>query len=133
MSTLGLRYTLIGWWLVFAYLALQAGRVPGLVDDPESVPYPWLGVATTWLVLAVAVAILYAILRSRRLARWWLRLGAALLYASVLVAITFLTFVTDMAGLFYVPGQFALATFVVLAIVAVGSTIVHAWRKWLTG
>jgi hypothetical protein len=122
------RYALVGYWLAFALFTLDAARHPGLVSDPASVPYPWRGVVTTWIILAVLTAILYAILRPRTF-RWQpARLGIGLLYSCVLLFLTFLMFVTDMPGYVYVPGYFALATFGAMLLLAGGTAVLRAFR-----
>ena len=122
------RYALVAYWLLFALFTLYAAQHPGLVSDPEAIPYPWRGVVVTWAILAVATGILHAVLRPRSFRGQWSRLGAALLYSSLLLVFTLVTFVTDMPGYVYVPGYIALVTFVGLLLLAGGTVLVRVLR-----
>jgi hypothetical protein len=93
-STLARRYGLIIYWAAFAALTVRAGHDPGFA--PSLTAYPWKGVALTVGQLAIAVAILYAILRPRTFRRSWGRLGTAFLFVLVLFAFTLAP--TDMPG-----------------------------------
>jgi hypothetical protein len=122
------RNGLVAYWLLFAVYTLYAAKHPGLVSDSAAVPYPWRGVVTTWIILAVATGILYAILRPPTFRGQGARLGLALLYSLVLILLAFVTFVTDMPGYVYVPGFFALSTFAALLLLAVGTAAFRLLR-----
>jgi len=115
---LGRRYFLVVYWLVFATWAVNWGKYPGLVVSPELAPYPWKAVGVTCGVLAVEVAILYAILRPVTFDRSWGRLGFALLYGACLLVFSAFTFVTDMPGYYYVPAYFSAVTVLALVVLA---------------
>ena len=115
---LGRRYFLVAYWLVFAIWAVNWGKYPGFVVNPELAPYPWKAVGVTCGVLAVEVAILYAILRPVTFNRSWGRLGFALLYSACLLVFSAFTFVTDMPGYYYVPAYFSAVTMLALLVFA---------------
>jgi hypothetical protein len=108
------RYFLVAYWLVFAIWTVNWGKYPGLVLNPELTPYPWKAVGVTCGVLAIEVAILYAILRPVTFDRSWGRLGFALLFGACLLAFSALTFFTDMPGYYYVPAYFSVITMLAL-------------------
>ena len=115
---LGRRYFLVAYWLVLVTWAANWGKYPGLVVNPELAPYPWKAVGVTCGVLAVEVAILYAILRPVTFDRSWSRLGFALLYGVCLLTFSAFTFVTDMPGYYYVPAYFSAITVLALLVFA---------------
>jgi hypothetical protein len=123
------RYGLIIYWLCFAILTLRAAKYPGLVYHRESVPYPWIGVVTTWIILGAMTSVLYWISRTRKFRYVWQRLAVALVFALILLLFTFLTFVTDMPGYYYVPGQFALATTAGAAFLGIAYVVGALWRR----
>jgi hypothetical protein len=121
------RYGLVLYWLAFAVYTLDAARNPGLLLPGAPAPYPWRGVLATWLALAVLTGGLHAILRPRTFHRSWARLAWALAYSIVLLAASFVTFVTDLPGFFYVPGMFALIT--PLALLLLSATLAFRPRQ----
>lgn len=104
------RYFLLVYWLAFVALAVDFGKYPGLVAQPELQPYPWKAVVVTSVLLAAAAAVLYAILRPVTFRGSWGRLSLALLYAVVLFVVGAVTFITDQPGYYYVPAYFAATT-----------------------
>jgi hypothetical protein len=118
-SAVARRYFLGAYWLVFVGLAVDWGQYPGYVLNPEQQPYPWKAVALICGLVAVAIAILYAILRPVTFHRSWGRLGFALLYAGALFVVGAATFVTDQPGYYYVPAFFSAATLLGLVAFAV--------------
>ena len=107
------------YWLAFVWVAIGAGHNPGFVMHPETVPYPFR-----------SVAILCVFPRGTRDA---VRLGAPnlrpggragryhrpshLIHPSLLHrALILPAGITDMAGIFYVPAEFSLATLLLLAV-----------------
>ena len=130
-GALARRYFLGAYWLLFVALAVEWGQYPGYVPNPELQPYPWRAVAVTCALLAVAVAILYAILRPFTFHHSWGRLGFALLYAAALFAVGAATFVTDQPGYYYVPAYFSAATLlglIAFAILLAVSTLLQRTR-----
>ena len=123
------RYFLVLYWLAFVALAVDFGQYPGYVPNPELQPYPWKAVMLTCALLAVAVAILYAILRPVTFHRSWGRLGLALLYAAVLFVAGAATFVTDQPGYYYVPAYFAAATLLGLVVFAISLGLSSLWQR----
>jgi len=120
------RYGLLGYWTVFAVWTLRAGQQPGLVPPGVVISYPWWGVLWTWMILAVEVAIFYAILRPRTFSGSLGRLGIAVLF-SLCLAIWEVMFIdTDMPGFAYMPGTFALVTTAILAMWTV-ATAAFQW------
>jgi hypothetical protein len=117
------RYGLAAYWLVYAILTLDWARHPGFVPDPESVPYPWGAVFVTWGVVAVAVGILYAILRPPTFHQSWGRLGGALLFTAGLTLLAAMTFLSDMPGYYYVPHLFSFFTLLGLLLLAGALTL----------
>ena len=120
---LGRQYFLPCWWLLFAGKTLEAANNPGYVMHPENVRYPWRGVLLVWLLLAVESAVLFAIVRPQKV-RPWRRVGAAAVLFGILSAPTAVFVVTDMPGLYYVPGSFHFATFAVLIGILVARMVV---------
>ena len=114
------------WWVLFATLTLHSARHPGFVRDPTAVPYPWHGVVTTWLILAIETGILYAIIRPRTFNGGGRRLAAALLYAFVLCVHSVVTMVTCLAGYHYVPWLFAVGTMLGLLVLLAAGSILRA-------
>lgn len=113
------RYGLLAYWLLFAVRTLDWARNPGFVADPANAPYPWAGVVATWDLLALEVSLVGWFLGPRPIHRPRRgRLGAALVLYAGLTAFSVVTFATDMAGYYYVPGQFHLVTLVGLLILA---------------
>jgi len=123
------RYFLAIYWLAFAILAVDWGQYPGFILDPVMQPYPWREVGVTWGVLAVQVAILYAILRPVTFQRSWGRLGFALLYGVVLLAISAFTFGTDRPGYYYVPACFSAVTMLALVVIALALWLAGLWHR----
>ena len=120
---------LVGWF-AFAIYTLDAGRNPGLVRNPDLVPYPWTAVFLTWLVLAAQAFSIAALLRPRALgrrARLWPTAGWLGLQSAVGVALT----VTDMPGYYYVPTLFAFTAFVIVLGTALGHSMLTASKKTL--
>lgn len=123
------RYCLAGYWAACAVFTLHQGQYPGWMLHPEQWRYPWGAVSVVLLLLAVLVAGLHLILRPATYHRSWGRLLWGLGYTAVLVALTFLTVVTDQPGYWYVPAQFAFVTFagvLAFALVQVGASL---WRR----
>jgi hypothetical protein len=112
------QYGLVAYWLLFAVFTIDAGRYSGIVYDPRRAPYPWAGVVTTWVDLALEVALLGRILRPRTFQRSWGRLTGALAVYAILGVSNGVTLVTDLPAYSYVPSQFHMVTFVGLFIVA---------------
>jgi O-antigen ligase len=112
------RYGLAVYWLLFALYSADAARYSGLVAHRQSASYPWVGLVATWVDLALEVMLLRWILRPRTFERSWGRLVVALAVYAVLAVLSAGTFVTDMPGYYYVPGQFHVVTFVGLFVVA---------------
>ena len=123
------RYFLTLYWLFFAALAVYLGQYPGYVLHPELAPYPWEGVLITCIALAIAVAILYAILRPGTFDRSWGRLAIALFYAGLLLLFGAVTFVTDMPGYYYVPAYFAAMTTLILLVRAFVMGATTLWHR----
>jgi hypothetical protein len=123
------RYFLLVYWLCFALLVVDWAQYPGYVSNPELRPYPWKAVALTCTLLAVAVAILYTILRPVTFHRSWGRLGSALLYAAAMFVAGAATFVTDQPGYYYVPAYFAAATLLGLTLLAVWLGFAALWQR----
>jgi hypothetical protein len=128
-GVLARRYFLGAYWLLFVGLAVDWGQYPGYVPNPELQPYPWKAVALSCAFLAVAVAVLYAILRPVTFHRSWGRLGFALLYAAVLFVVGAATFVTDQPGYYYVPAYFSAATLLGLIVFAVFLGASTLWQR----
>ena len=110
------RYGLAVYWLLFALYTSDAARYSGYVAHRQTASYPWTGLVATWVELAFEVALLRWILRPRTFDRSWGRLAAALAVYAVLAELSAGTFVTDLPGYYYVPGQFHMLTFVGLFI-----------------
>jgi len=110
LSRLIRRWFLLFHWVAFAGLATELAKNPGFVSHSEAVPYPWLGVFEIWSILAIFTAILYAILRPVTFDNSWKRLAGAIAFVAFLLALCIVTFVTDMPGLYYVPGWYAITT-----------------------
>lgn len=106
------RYGLAVYWLLFALYTSEAARYSGYVTHRQTAPYPWAGLVATWVKLALEVAFLRWILRPRTFDRSWGRLAAALGVYAVLAVLSAGTFVNDLPGYYYVPGQFHMLTFV---------------------
>jgi hypothetical protein len=117
------------YWLVFALCSVDAAREPGFVSDPAHAPYPWLGLLTTWLILALETGLLNLILRPKSFARSWMRLSAAIALYVALSAFSTRTILTDMPGLYYVPGLFHLTTLVALIILAFVVATQDNWSR----
>lgn len=62
LVTLLRRCGLLLLWLAFGPILANAARNPGLVLNPETVPYPWVGVFVTWGMLGLESAIVHMIL-----------------------------------------------------------------------
>ena len=129
IGLLARRYSLAVYWLAFAALTVDWGQHPGFVAHPELAPYPWNGVAVTLGVLAVEVAILYAILRPVTFHRSWGRLGFALLYAGILLVVSAFTFVTDLPGYYYAPAIFSAATMLGLILLTLVLGLSALWQR----
>jgi hypothetical protein len=112
------RYGLAVYWLVFALYASDAARYSGYVAHRRTASYPWAGLVATWVDLALEIAFLGWILRPRTFDQSWGRLAAALGVYAVLAVLSAGTFVTDLPGYSYVPGQFHMLTFVGLFVFA---------------
>jgi len=96
------KYGLVLLWLCFGPVIANAAHHPGLVANPQSVPYPWQSAMALWLVLGIESAVFFLILRRGR--RFPLAFGLAVL---LLAGSSMMTW-TDMPGLYYVPLQFHL-------------------------
>jgi len=125
------RYKLgfVLYWLLFAAFAVSAAKDPGFVRHPELVPFSWLGLFVIWGVLAVLVAIFYAILRPTFVKANFLRLTMALALSTVMVVASALTMVTDMPGLYYIPHYFSMLTFLILLTVFAMRVGKFLWQK----
>ena len=121
------RYFFMLYWLAFAILSIKAANDPGYVLHPETAAFPWRGLIFTWMLLGVAIGILYIILRSLTLKKPWRRLVIALIFSASLLAICIVTFFTDMPGLYYVPTWFSLITFAGLVIFTL---VLFAFKTW---
>ncbi len=124
------RYGLIAYWFLFAALTLYQAQFRGFVPDPEHAPYPWLSVFWIWVVLAVLIGVLYLILRPKTFQYQWARILAAVIYASILVLLAFVTFVTDMPGHYYVPAEFSFVTLIAVIAPALVGSAFALWR-WI--
>lgn len=123
------RYGLVGYWAVFAVWTLRAGEQPGLTPPGVVISYPWWGVEWTWIILAVDVSILYAILRPRTFQGSLWRLSAALLFAFCLASWEVMSVATDMPGFAYMPAIFSLITATILTMWIVAT----AAFRWVGG
>lgn len=128
-SRLTRRYGLPAYWLVFALQTLDAARDPGFVPDPASVPFPWGGVVTTWLVLALLTGGLYLVLRPHPHIPSWQRTLTTSGYVAVLLFVLLSSTVTDMPGHHYVPGRFAALTLLGLLLLLLTRVVALWWRR----
>jgi hypothetical protein len=90
--------------------------------------------AVIWITLAVEAGILYWLLYRRYPGetKRWRPIRNALTYLLVLSILTILTSATDMPGFVYVPGWFALITFVLLAAYSLAMWIGALWIRGKT-
>lgn len=125
------RYVWFGYWALFAAFTLYAAQFPGYVRHPEDEPYPWIAVFLVWILLALLLGILYAIVRPGTFQYQWGRIVGALGYTSLLCGTGLALFVTDMPGYYYVPAVFSFVTMIgVLALALVGAvTALLRWTK----
>ena len=128
-SRLAPRYGLPAYWLVFALHTVDAARDPGFVPDPASVPFPWSGVVTTWLVLALLTGWLYLVPRPHPQIRWWQRALTTFGYVAVLLFVLFSSVVTDRPGHHYVPGRFAALTLLGLLLLLLAHVVALGWQR----
>jgi hypothetical protein len=123
---------LSAYWLAFVRIAIEAGHNPGFVSHFETAPYPTQGAVVLCVVLAMLVASLGVVLRPPTRWRRWLRLVIRALYVGIFIVLTLPAGATDLAGIYYVPAIFSLATFLVLAVGTVwrvGATIMAHWQR----
>lgn len=125
------RLGFILYWLAFAILTIRQAKHPGLVLHGDLPPFPWRGIAATWIVLAIETLILYVVLRPLSFQAPWKRVGKGFLYATGLVVFTVFTTVTDMPGYYYVPGIFAVVTFLCITLFSAIKVLfsLGAWQK----
>lgn len=123
------RYVWFGYWAVFAGFTVYAAQFPGYVPRPEEVPYPWIAVFFVWIVLAVLLGILYAIVRPTTFQYQWGRIVGALAYVAVLFGAGLATFVTDMPGYYYVPAVFSFVTMLAVLALALVATLTELLRR----
>jgi len=102
------------YWLGFVLVALDWGRHPGFVRDPELQPYPWLAVLVVSAILALFTAWLRAVMRPFTAGRAWVRWVSVVVFVVVLLYLVPWLIVTDGPGVAYVLPLFALVTLLVL-------------------
>lgn len=122
------RYWLGLYGVTFAIFTLYAATFPGFVGNPEAVPYPWIGVLYTWVIIAALTFAFHRVLKPLAFLRSWKRLALAIAIASGLVAISIVMMITDQPGYYYVPMLFSFITFLGLIICAIALAGVGLWR-----
>jgi hypothetical protein len=120
------------YWIAFALLTVRQGQYPGLIARPQEWQHPYGAVVAVCALLAVLLAILYAILPPARFPYSWRRLVAALLYSTALFFIGIPSVVTDLPGYYYVLPMFGLVTMV--CVLAIGFvSVFRALRRGSAG
>ena|SRR5689334_7486308 len=123
------RYGLFGYWIVFAALTLYEAQFPGYVLHPEQAPYPWLAILCVWALLAVLVSVLHVILRPKTFQYQWSRVVRVVVFATILLGLAIVSFVTDMPGWYYVPFYFSFVTMVAVLVLALVGSASALWRR----
>ena len=118
------RFQLADWiaaslWVVCAMLTLPAARAPGLVPDPNAVPYPWAAVVETWILLAFQAALLRVILRPARPGRIWIRLLACVAGVTLVLLSLVQLGTTDFPGYTYMPALFSVMAALIVCILGI--------------
>jgi len=130
------RYFLAFYWLLWALYTFDQGQIPGFWELFEYQglavrPYPWAVVREIWLILAISLAILYAILRPVTFDWSWRRLAVAIPYT---LLIGFLAIgsglISDMGGEAYVLPKFGVVTMIGVVGFAVILAIAALWRRF---
>jgi hypothetical protein len=123
------KLAFLGYWFFFAVLAIYAAQHPGYVRDPARIPFPWLGLFSTWIIVAFLVYVFYLILCPPFAYRSVARHLIALSVSFLLCVISVFTLATDMPGLYYIPHQFALLTFFMVLLVCMINVGRYFWRR----
>lgn len=129
MSAILRRYGLATYWLICALFTLRQARYPGLMLYPEDWRYPWKAVFVVWVLLAVLIGILHAILRPASYHYSWWRLLGALVYSALLFTMGIFTVVTDMPGYYYVPAMFSAVNLAIVLLFACSQGALWFFRR----
>lgn len=119
---------LVLYWLAFACYSVVAAQHPGY--GPRWLPlpdFPWFGLLVIWTLLGLGAFALHVIFGARWSYHRKLLVGLGLYGA--LAVISFVTWVTDMPGLFYVPGWFVLITFIGLLVLGLAHALFFATER----
>src|SRR5690242_15087628 len=123
-------YWALVYWLAFACVAAIAARDPGYVLRSHPLPpFPWVGLAVIWTILAAETYGLHFFLHrgpKDKSALW--QLTKASLYSLALSVFSIATFVTDQGVLFEMPMWFAFVSFVLFGALSLASGAARLWR-----
>ena len=109
--------TLIAYWLLNAantvYLSREIGYYPSRIRAQAqllaySKPYPWPPILVSWVVLAIATAGIYLILRKATHKVRWLLIYSATLFVLMAVGMP-----TDVGGVWYAIAEYPAFTFLI--------------------
>ncbi len=124
------RYGLFLYWLIFAFYCALLGKIPGYGVNPAHGQFFWGAVIEVWIVLAIAVLILHAIIAPQNYSTSSPRFGIAFGFSVLLVIIFSIQFgYVDLAPVRYVPIGFAHVTAILTLVCAIAETTVIVRRK----